>query len=129
MKLPWPNSSMLVMGRSHCVPLFKTTALGNFLLLLFLLAWEFPFCFQIPPGDLPLHKYPQPIPKAVGRADFPSWPILPEASVCLLENTTQFLWVFQPTRELRARNSPALGYHYEMNSSLFLSKITFISLV
>lgn len=47
-----------------------------------------------------------------------------------MENMNSCLQAFQPLCVLRARNvPPPAGYHYKMKRRLFLSKITFISLV
>lgn len=107
----------------------KHKCIGEFSASLF--TGSFPFHFQIPPRDLPLCKYPLPFPTVVGRADFPSWPVLPGAS-CVSDGKLQlFSSVFpapllSPTHRLKI---PPLRYGYGKNRSFFLSKITFISLV
>lgn len=71
-----------------------------------LFSGSFPFHFQIPPRDLPLCKYPLPFPTVVGRADFPSWPILPGAN-CVSDGKLQmFFSAFPaPPPEPQARNT------------------------
>lgn len=107
-------------------PLLKINVSGNFLPL---------FCSGV---SLFISRYLQricrcantlfPSPKRLGVRIFRPGPFFPKLVVCLVGNTSRRLC--SPTREPRARDvPPPLGYRHEMNSSLFLSKITFISLV
>lgn len=114
-------------SHSHHPAARKHKCIGEFSASLF--SGSSPFHFQIPPRHLPRCKYPVPFPKVVGRADFPSWPILPGAN-CVSDGKFQLFSSGFPAPHLSHRlEIPPVRYGYGKNRSLFLSKITFISFV
>lgn len=107
--------------------LVNTSAWGNFLLL---------FSVGV---SLSISRYLQgichcvntlsPSPQWLGEQISPAGPSFLELTVCLMENCRCFFQHFQPPHLSHRLETPPLKYGYGRSRSLFLSKITFISLV